>query len=57
MDRPRLLIERADPIARLAADGRATRATGRLEELGPPLEVDLERPLSEELEELREDRI
>jgi prevent-host-death family protein len=51
------LPERADPIARLAAEGRVTPATGRLEELGPPLELDLERPLSDVLEELREDRI
>jgi prevent-host-death family protein len=51
------LPERADPIARLAAEGRVTPASGRIEDLGPPLEVDLERPLSEVLEELRDDRI
>jgi prevent-host-death family protein len=51
------LPERADPIARLAAEGRITPATRRLEELGPPLDVELERPLSDILEELREDRI
>lgn len=51
------LPERADPIARLAAEGRVTPATRRLEELGPPLRVELERPLSEILEELRADRI
>jgi prevent-host-death family protein len=51
------LPERADPIARLVAEGRVTPATRRLEDLGPPLEVDLERPLSDLLEESREDRI
>lgn len=51
------LPERADPIARLAAEGRITPATGRLEDLGPPLEIELERPLSELLVESREDRI
>jgi prevent-host-death family protein len=51
------LPERTDAISRLAAEGRVTPARRRLEELGPPLEVDLERPLSEELVELREDRI
>lgn len=49
--------ERADPIARLAAEGRITPARRRLEELGPPLEVELERPLSDVLEELREDSV
>ena len=51
------LPERADPIARLAAEGRVTPATRRLEELGPPLRIELERPLSEILDELREDRL
>lgn len=51
------LPELADPIARLAAEGRVTPATVRIEDLGPPLEVELERPLSDVLEELREDRI
>jgi prevent-host-death family protein len=50
------LPERADPIARLATEGRVTPAGGLLEDLGPPLELDLERPLSDVLEELREDR-
>ncbi len=49
--------ERADPIARLAADGRITPARRLLEERGPPLEVELKRPLSDVLEELREDRV
>jgi prevent-host-death family protein len=51
------LPERADPIGRLAAEGRITPAIRRLEDLGPPLEIELERPLSDVLEELREDRI
>ncbi len=51
------LPERADPIARLAAEGRITPAIRRLEDLGPPLEIALERPLSDVLEELREDRV
>jgi prevent-host-death family protein len=48
---------RADPIGRLVAEGRVTPAKRRLEELGPPLEVELERPLSDVLEELREERL
>jgi prevent-host-death family protein len=51
------LPERADAIARLAAEGRVTPATRRLEDLGPPLQIELEHPLSELLEESREDRI
>lgn len=49
--------ERADPIGRLAAEGRVTPAKRRLEELGPPLEVELKRPLSDVLDELREDSV
>jgi prevent-host-death family protein len=49
--------ERADPIARLVAEGRVTAARRSLDELGPPLDIELERPLSEVLEELREDSI
>jgi prevent-host-death family protein len=49
------LPERADPIARLAAEGRVTRASRRVEDLGSPVDVELERPLSDLLEELRED--
>jgi prevent-host-death family protein len=51
------LPERADVISRLAADGRITPASRRLGEHGPPLEIELEHPLSELLEESREDRI
>jgi prevent-host-death family protein len=51
------LPERADPISRLAAEGRVTPAKRRLEDLGPPLEIELERPLSDLLEESREDRL
>ena len=52
------LPDRSDPISRLEAQGRIVqRAKGRLEELGPPLRVPLERPLTEVLDELREDRI
>jgi prevent-host-death family protein len=51
------LPEHAAPIARLAAEGRLKPATRRVEDLGPPLEVELERPLSDVLEEMREDRI
>ncbi len=51
------LPDRADPIARLAAEGRVTPASGDLSELGPPLEIPLERPLSEILDELREDTV
>lgn len=51
------LPERAHPIARLAAEGRLTPARRPLDELGPPLDVELERPLSEVLEELRDDAV
>ncbi len=51
------LPERSDPIARLAADGRVTAASRDLREIGPPLEIELEKPLSTILDELREDRI
>jgi prevent-host-death family protein len=48
-----------DPIARLEAQGRiARRATRRISDLPPPLEpAPGARPLSEILEELREDRL
>jgi prevent-host-death family protein len=51
------LPQRGDPISRLAADGRVTPAKRRLEDLGPPLEIELERPLTDLLEESREDRL
>jgi len=48
----------ADPIARLEREGRIARhASGRIEDLGPPLPpVPGAKPLSEILDELREDR-
>lgn len=49
----------ADPIARLEAEGRIVRrATRSVSDLPPPLEPRPgERPLSELLDELREDRL
>jgi hypothetical protein len=50
--------ELADRFARLEARGIALRrGAGNLAELPPPVKVKLDRPLSEVLEELREDRI
>ena len=47
-----------DRFARLEARGIALRrGAGNLAELPPPVKVKLDRPLSEVLEELREDRI
>lgn len=51
------LPERADPLSRLVAEGRVRRPEGNLLELGPPLDLPLEKPLSESLEDLREDRV
>jgi prevent-host-death family protein len=51
------LPEKADAVSRLVAEGRIGRPRGSLLELGPPLEVPLERPLSEILDELREDTV
>jgi prevent-host-death family protein len=46
-----------DPIARLEAEGRlAQRSQGDLLDLGPPLALSLDRPLSEVLEEMRAER-
>lgn len=51
------LPEPADPIARLEAEGRIVRrATGRIEDLGPPLRIPGAN-ISRALEEQREDRI
>ena len=44
-----------DPVARLVADGRAVPADGDLLDLGPPLRVPLDQPLSKVLEDLRDD--
>jgi len=51
------LPEHADPLARLVAEGRVSSPRGDLLELGPPLDVALEKPLSEILDELREDTV
>lgn len=51
------LAAREDPVARLVADGRLARASRTHRDLGPPLDVSGGRPISEALEELREDRI
>ena len=45
-----------DPLARLVSAGRALPAEGDLLDLGPPLRLHLEQPLSTILEELREER-
>lgn len=45
-------------IERLAAEGRLVRrATKRLEDLPPPLSIDLPVPLSKILDDLREERL
>lgn len=47
-------------IERLVAEGRATPARGRLEDLPPPIKVDdpdISRKIKEALEEMRADRI
>ena len=52
------IVDPDDPVARLAARGiRLRRGAGNLAELPPPVRATLERPLSEVLEELREDRV
>jgi prevent-host-death family protein len=52
------IVDEHDPIARLQREGRLIRrGTGRLADLPPPLKLDLERPLSEILDEMREDRL
>jgi prevent-host-death family protein len=48
------LAGRGSILDRLVAEGRATAPTMRLEDLGPPLPAE-GRPLSEILEEMRED--
>jgi prevent-host-death family protein len=49
--------ERADAIARLAAEGRVAPPRRPLDDLGPPVDVELDRPLSDVLEELRGDTL
>ncbi len=54
------LVPADDPLARLEAEGKirlARRGRGNLADLPPPLKVELERPVSEILDELREDRL
>jgi prevent-host-death family protein len=52
------IVDEDDPLARLEANGLVIRrGRGSLADLPPPLRVELERPLSELLEELREERL
>ena len=52
------IVDEDDPIARLEREGRiARRGRGSLKDLPPPLKLKLERPLSELLEEMREERL
>jgi prevent-host-death family protein len=54
------LVAPDDPLARLEAEGkirRARRGRGSFADLPPPLKLELERPLSEIVEELREERV
>ena len=44
-----------DVIERLIAEGRATRPTRSIRDLPKPLDVKLDKPLSEILDEIRED--
>lgn len=44
-----------DLIERLIAEGRATRPTRSIRDLPKPLDVTLDKPLSEILDEIRED--
>ena len=52
------LVDQDDPLARLEASGLVVRrGRGSVADLLPPTDVELERPLSEILEELREERL
>jgi prevent-host-death family protein len=52
------LVPENDPIARLEARGLTVRrGRGNLADLPPPLKRELERPLSEILDEIREDTV
>lgn len=51
------LPERTTALGRLIAEGRATPPAGRLEELAPPLRLNLRVSLSEALEEERQERL
>src|SRR5258708_27275038 len=48
---------RSTLLQKLIAEGRATPAARSWDSLPQPLDIKLERPLSEILEELREDRL
>jgi len=48
---------RSTILQRLIAEGRATPAKRSWDSIPPPLNIKLDRPLSEVLEELREDRL
>ena len=51
------IVEERDPVARLEQQGRVLRrGRGDLSKIRP-LKLDLERPLSETLDELREDTV
>ena len=47
------LPEDEDPWERLIAEGKVTRATGRIQDLPPPIKLDGGPTLSETLEEMR----
>ena len=54
------LVPADDPLARLEAEGKirlAQRQRGNLADLPPPLKIELERPMSEILQELKEERL
>jgi prevent-host-death family protein len=52
------IVDEDDPLARLEARGLVVRrGRGSLADLPPPPSVELERPLSDILEELREERL
>jgi prevent-host-death family protein len=51
------LPERATLLQRLVSEGRATAPTRSWDSIPPPLDLNLERPLSEILDELREERL
>lgn len=46
-----------DLIERLVAEGRATRPTRSIRDLPKPLDIKLDKPLSEILDEMREERL
>jgi prevent-host-death family protein len=50
------LPDRATLLQRLVSEGRATAPTIPWDSIPPPLNIKLDRPLSEILDELREDR-